>query len=133
MILFLIFRPLKKIIFAAVRIVVLTLKDSIGAVIYLIEKTLSITDWVPIPYAWLVVMIGATFSGAGILAGLIGHIGFLIGGHRKYPRRHVIYSAVLEITYKDPNLESYLSWTNPFCNCYRLRFVTNSPLHTFHT
>ena len=69
MILFLIFRPLKKIIFAAVRIVVLTLKDSIGAVIYLIEKALSITDWVPIPYAWLVVMIGATFQGlASLLA-----------------------------------------------------------------
>tara|TARA_Y100000022_G_C13252227_1_gene377778 strand:- start:1435 stop:1821 length:387 start_codon:yes stop_codon:yes gene_type:complete len=95
MILFLIFRPLKKIIFAAVRIVVLTLKDSIGAVIYLIEKTLSITDWVPIPYAWLVVMIGATFSGAGILAGLIGHIGFLIGGvtASTLVAIYVIYSA----------------------------------------
>ena len=44
------------------------------------------------------------------------------GGHRKYPRRHICH---IQCRYwkshtRTLNLESYLSWTNPFCNCYRL-------------
>ena len=80
MILFLIFRPLKKIIFASGRIIFVTTKTSLSAGVVITEKSLSITDWADLKYAWIIILVGSTFAGAAVSYGLVGPLGFLIGG-----------------------------------------------------
>ena len=72
MILFLIFRPLKKIIFASGRIIFVTTKTSLSAGVVITEKSLSITDWADLKYAWIIILVGSTFAGAAISYGLVG-------------------------------------------------------------
>jgi len=79
-IIFIVFQAFKPALYAIVRMGLETAKDGTLTAVYLVEKTLTVTQWAGVSYGWLAVVVISGFLGMAFGLALLGPVGILWGG-----------------------------------------------------
>jgi len=79
-ILFIVFQAFKPALYAGTRIVLETAKDGATTSVYIVEKTLTVTQWAGISFGWLAVIIISALFGMVFGLAFLGPVGVIWGG-----------------------------------------------------